>query len=218
MATEQRQRTAFAPDYVTVNERLAAFTARYPEGSLQSTIVEFSASRVTVRAEAFRTPGDVRPGTGHSSLEIPGRTRYTRGSELENAETSAWGRALAALGFEVKRGIATQEEVASKRGAGQTVPTEAGPAAAEPQGAGAGPGLSRAEFVALVKEAELDRETVVAEARSMFPGRPTTGLTDEERRLLWDALTAEPLDDLPDMLDAEMESRLAGEPEMEGSA
>jgi hypothetical protein len=101
-------------DYVPVNERIGAFLAKHPDGSLQSELVELSDSRVVMRAYAYRSPDDPRPGIGYSSLEIPGRTPYTRGSEVENAETSAWGRAIAALGFEVKRGIASAEEVRNK--------------------------------------------------------------------------------------------------------
>jgi hypothetical protein len=102
-------------DYVPVNERIGAFLAKHPEGSLQSELIELSETRVVMRAYAYRTPDDHRPGIGYSSLEIPGRTPYTRGSEVENAETSAWGRAIAALGFEVKRGIASAEEVRNKQ-------------------------------------------------------------------------------------------------------
>jgi hypothetical protein len=108
-------------DYVPVSERIAAFLEKHPDGSLQSEMVELSETRVVMRAYAYRTPDDPRPGIGYSSLEIPGRTPYTRGSEIENAETSSWGRAIAALGFEVKRGIASREEVDNKR--------EPGPAA-----------------------------------------------------------------------------------------
>jgi hypothetical protein len=106
--------SGFAPDYIQVNERIIAFRDRYPEGSLQGEIVELTETRVVMKGYAYRTPDDTRPGIGHSALEIPGKTPYTRGSEIENAETSAWGRALAALGFEVKRAIASAEEVASK--------------------------------------------------------------------------------------------------------
>jgi len=102
-------------DYVPVNERIAAFYEQHPEGSLQSEIVELTSDRVTVKAYAYRSDADPRPGIGHSSLVIPGATPYTRGSEIENAETSAWGRAIAALGFEVKRGLATAEEVRNKQ-------------------------------------------------------------------------------------------------------
>ena len=102
-------------DYVPVNERIEAFYAKHPDGSLQSEIVELTASRVSVKAYAYRSAEDQRPGIGHSSLEIPGSTSFTRGSEIENAETSAWGRAIAALGFEVKRGLSSREEVRNKQ-------------------------------------------------------------------------------------------------------
>lgn len=101
-------------DYVPVNERIEQFYNAFPEGSLESEIVELTERRVTVKAYAYRKPDDPRPGIGHSSLTIPGSTPYTRGSEIENAETSAWGRAIAALGFEVKRGIASAEEIRNK--------------------------------------------------------------------------------------------------------
>ncbi len=102
-------------DYVPVNERIAAFYDKYPDGSLQSEIVELSDKRVVVRATAYRTPEDIRPGVGHAAEAIPGITPFTKNSELAVAETSAWGRAIAALGFEVKRGIATKEDVLSKQ-------------------------------------------------------------------------------------------------------
>lgn len=119
----------FAADYIPVAERIAAFYKAHPQGSLQSELIELSESRVVMRGLAYRTAEDIRPGIGFSSLEIPGRTPYTRGSEIENCETSAWGRAIAALGFEVKRGIATAEEVRNKS-------TSHGPAA-EPSPAAA---------------------------------------------------------------------------------
>ena len=102
-------------DYVQVNERIIAFYELHPEGSLQSEIVEFSETRVVVKAYAYRKPGDPLPGIGHSYMAIPGKSTYTIGSELENTETSAWGRALAALGFEVKRGVASRNEIENKR-------------------------------------------------------------------------------------------------------
>lgn len=111
---QKRDEGGFAADYIPVNERIEAFYAKYPDGSLQADLIELSDTRVVMRASAYRTPDDIRPGVGFSSLDIPGRTPYTRGSEIENCETSAWGRAIAALGFEVKRGIASAEEVRNK--------------------------------------------------------------------------------------------------------
>ena len=107
-------------DYVQVNERIVAFYAKHPEGSLQSELVELNDHLVVMRAYAYRSPDDPRPGIGYSSLGIPGTTPYTKGSEVENCETSAWGRAIAALGFEVKRGIASAEEVRNKSGGNGT--------------------------------------------------------------------------------------------------
>jgi hypothetical protein len=144
-------------DYVPVNERIGAFKAEHPEGSLQSKIVELTEGRVTVMAMAYRTPDDPRPGIGHSSLEIPGSTSFTRGSEIENAETSAWGRAIAALGFEVKRGLASAEEVRNKqpeqgRGARASNPDAPAPVQRTPEEAAlltkllAVPSMSRARM------------------------------------------------------------------------
>jgi hypothetical protein len=143
-------------DYITVPERVDAFKGQFPEGSLQSEIVELTESRVTVKAYAYRKPDDERPGIGHSSLEIPGKTTFTRGSEIENAETSAWGRAIAALGFEVKRGIASHEEVRNKQ------PEQRGPAKAAPTPNAAPVQYRRGELAGLMKQHSLDVDAVEA--------------------------------------------------------
>jgi hypothetical protein len=71
-----------------------------------------------VRAEAYRDKDDPRPAVGTAWEPFPGRTPYTAQSELMNAETSAWGRVLAALGFEVKNGIASSNEMQGRGGGG----------------------------------------------------------------------------------------------------
>lgn len=106
-------------DYVTVNKRIEAFYAAHPEGSIQSEIHTLTDKLVVVRAWVYRTPDDSRPCIAHSQLGIPGKTSFTKDSEVENAETSAVGRALAMMGFEVRKGMASQEEVRNK-----TVPRE----------------------------------------------------------------------------------------------
>jgi hypothetical protein len=108
------------PDYVTVAERIVEFRNKYPEGSLQPwnpaapyTIELINGNpNFVVVAAAYRTPDDTRPGIGMAYEPIPGSTPYTRGSELQNAETAAWGRAIvAALAADTNKGIATKEEV-----------------------------------------------------------------------------------------------------------
>lgn len=120
-------------DYVDVAQRLADFRDLYPEGSLQpadpskpweQAVVNgftkggepFAATMIVYVAAAYRTPGDTRPGIGIAWEPFPGRTPYTLGSELMNAETSAWGRAiLAVLASDSKKGVASRQEVKARR-------------------------------------------------------------------------------------------------------
>lgn len=103
--------------YNTVPERIAEFAAKYPEGSLQRVgdlqFVSFAgADWVIYTAAAYRTPDDVRPGHGTAWERIPGSTQFTKGSEVQNAETSAWGRAIVAIfAADSRKGIASREEV-----------------------------------------------------------------------------------------------------------
>jgi hypothetical protein len=113
----------FAADYIPVNERIAAFIAKYPDGSLRPlwpdepyrVLGEGETKWLVYGACAFRTPEDPAPGVGMAWEPVPGRTPYTRGSELMVAETSAWGRALAAIGIATNKSIASAEEVRSAR-------------------------------------------------------------------------------------------------------
>lgn len=102
-------------DYVDVPSRVREFYKRHPEGSLQMDPVTFHVIEgktwAVGRAYAYRTPDDPRPGIGTAWEPVPGTTPYTRGSELQNLETSAWGRALGALGIGIGKSIASREEV-----------------------------------------------------------------------------------------------------------
>jgi len=102
-------------DYITVAMRMREFYKKYPDGSLQldtPTITEICGKTWAIgRAYAYRTPDDLRPGIGTAMEVIPGLTPYTRGSEIQNLETSCWGRALAAIGVGIEKGVATSDEV-----------------------------------------------------------------------------------------------------------
>lgn len=110
--------------YVEVPERIAEFREKYPEGSLQPwdfnkpyEVVEIGGvTHIVVVAAAYKSPEDTRPGVGMAQEIFPGKTSFTRGSELMNAETSAWGRAIvAALAADAKRGIASAQEVRNRQ-------------------------------------------------------------------------------------------------------
>jgi hypothetical protein len=104
----------FNPDeYVTVHERIERFYAKYPNGRLTTTIIEHSSETgfILIRAEAFRESDDALPAaTGHA-YELRSSGHVQQGSYVEVCETSAVGRALALLGFEVRRGIVSREEM-----------------------------------------------------------------------------------------------------------
>jgi len=126
-------------DYIDVATRIIEFREKYPTGSLQSWkdpyVIEVKMpdnsikSYMVYSAAAYRTPDDQLPGVGWAYEPIPGPTNFTRDSELQNAETAAWGRAMvAALAVDTKKGIASSEEVRNR----QTKTTEA-PAAKTPE-------------------------------------------------------------------------------------
>jgi hypothetical protein len=103
-------------DYNDVPSRLAEFKEKYPDGRLTSEfeyIRDFGgADWVVCHATAFKSPEDATPARASAWERVPGLTPYTKNSEHQNAETSAWGRVLLAnLTSEAKRGIATADEI-----------------------------------------------------------------------------------------------------------
>jgi hypothetical protein len=116
----------FAEDYIDVAERLRAWYEEFPNGRVETEIVSSTDSRIVMKAYVYRgaatTPSsdvliatEAPAGIGHSAMNIPGSTPYTRGSELENCETSAVGRALVMAGLPSKR-VASTDEIRAKGG------------------------------------------------------------------------------------------------------
>lgn len=105
-------------DYVDVAARIAEFREKHPGGSLQAEVERWPTEDlpfVAVRAAAYRSPDDPAPGIGWAWEPYPGTTPYTKNSELQNAETSAWGRAIvAALAADTRKGIASADEVRNR--------------------------------------------------------------------------------------------------------
>jgi len=157
-------------DYVEVKDRIRLFYELFGSGRLVTedvTILTDPAGkqRVMVKALAYRTVDDPHPGVGHSWMEIPGRTPYTNGSEIENAETSAWGRAIGSLGILIAGSIATTNEIESKGG---TTPPPRATATQPPVPAPSGPVTRPGIPVAVA----VQREDPLAEARAIFDEPP----------------------------------------------
>ncbi len=97
--------------YVDVAERIREFRAKYPNGCLRPfnpaepfRVMEIGGREFIVyTAAAFRSPEDTLPAVAVAAELAVGKTNFTRESEVMNAETSAWGRAIVAL---LKRGSA----------------------------------------------------------------------------------------------------------------
>jgi len=103
-------------NYVDVPQRIKLFYEKYPEGSLQMDpnlkFQQVGDQLIVIgRGYAFRSPDDTRPGVGTAQEYLPGKTNFTRGSEIQNLETSCWGRAIGALGIGIEKSVATREEV-----------------------------------------------------------------------------------------------------------
>lgn len=138
-------------EYNTVPERIAEAKAAYPNGRFTSDVVALPAALaerfVAVKARFYRTPDDPQPGEGLAWEPVPGTTPYTKNSELQNAETSAWGRALiGALIADAKKGVASMEEVRNRQSEsvrGKPIPAKPG----KPQGFMADPSIDEARLM-----------------------------------------------------------------------
>jgi hypothetical protein len=104
-------------NYTTVNERIIQFYDKYPQGIIsthQATIMALGESTfISVIAEVFPSP-EALPLRAEAWEVFPGKTPYTRDSEMMNAATSAIGRALMQLGIGIEKAAASKEEVQAR--------------------------------------------------------------------------------------------------------
>lgn len=124
-------------DYVDVAERIQLFYKQYKDGRLATRSIdyrEWPEPGILAIAEAYRTADDPHPGVGTAWEPVPGKTQFTRYSEVQNAETAAWGRAIVACGIGAKPGqLASREEVEARQGITESPRSASPPAQGRPQ-------------------------------------------------------------------------------------
>lgn len=107
-------------DYVDVRHRLELALLEYPDLRVVEERPELvtMGERVYIQCAVtvFRTHDDPTPGRAYCWEVWPGRTPYTKDSEQMNGATSALGRALGYMGFGIKAGLASANEVRTAQG------------------------------------------------------------------------------------------------------
>lgn len=98
-------------DYIPVNERIKEFRKQHPTFSLVTELVEVNEKHALIKASVLDDQGRIlAQGT---AFETAGSSFINKVSHVENAETSAWGRALGNLGIGIDASIASADEVAT---------------------------------------------------------------------------------------------------------
>ena len=113
-------------EYETVDARLTKFWADHPEGRIETMLLSSpdALDEVIVRAEVFTSADAARPRASGLAAERRGSGGANTTHHVENAETSAIGRALANAGYKTRPDAhrPSREEMAR-------VPNDAPPAA-----------------------------------------------------------------------------------------
>ena len=98
-------------DYETVEERITKFWKDYPDGRIETELLEAGTNRFVVEARIFRTEADAKPYATDMAAESFKPDSSVAEFALERCSTSAIGRALATGGFATKK-RASREEMA----------------------------------------------------------------------------------------------------------
>jgi hypothetical protein len=84
--------------YQTVQERIDLFWNSFPNGRLNLEIVLLNEAQVVMKAEVYLDKADEKPAAVDFAEERLGTSHINKVSFVENCATSAYGRAISALG------------------------------------------------------------------------------------------------------------------------
>ena len=106
-------------DYVDVPTRLAEALKRWPDLRIQESkpviVTVDNQQYVEISCTVWRDCTDLMPTVAYCWEPIPGKTPYTRGSEMMNASTSCLGRSLGMMGMHIGKSIASRNEVEARQ-------------------------------------------------------------------------------------------------------
>lgn len=140
-------------EYVLVADRITFFNENYPDGSIETELLSQPEAEHIVIKAIVRPDASERKFVGHSQAKI-GDGYINKTAALENAETSAVGRALAMMGIGVIESIASADEINKATGSeGQTLSQYA-----KGQGHASGAAFKRTESY---QKADLDNIPVI---------------------------------------------------------
>jgi hypothetical protein len=108
-------------DYETVDERLHKWWKEYPDGRVETELIEATNTRYIVSAKLYKTEADAKACATGLASETISEKGVNSTSALENCETSAIGRALANVGFAAKGKRASRQEMAKVEAADKNV-------------------------------------------------------------------------------------------------
>lgn len=101
----------FLEDYESVEDRLIKFWKEYPDGRIETELIEAATNRFIVMARIYRTEADARYWASGLAFETVTEKGVNATNALENCETSAIGRALANCGYATRGKRPSREEM-----------------------------------------------------------------------------------------------------------
>jgi len=110
-------------NYVDVATRIKQLRAKHPDAVLRPAnpdepfrVVEIGGREFIIYVAAcYRSPDDKMPAIAVAAEPVIGASSFTRNSEVMNAETSAWGRAIMAALAVDEPHVASRDEVVNRR-------------------------------------------------------------------------------------------------------